>query len=203
MPMFSRDDIISTGLYVADIFTKQGNPKKSPLQPTIAPPLEAAHECKPSPTRAIKGRTKSRGNKKYADHDPLKIIILSICTVLFIIYFANDFLCRMVGLYVPAYYVVKFLATDTNANKRNKIYSMAKYYFVYAHIDLCASILALIGLHLHIIKFVLLLFCLYASIYNYKLMDNLYNYILDCDVIFFAKLVDKYNDAMCIYNNTT
>lgn len=115
--------------------------------------------------------------------DPLGILVLAVISIITYIYFASDFLCQLIGLFYPSYYMY-ILLNYRIAGKAEKIKSMMRYFIIYGHMEFVTWMFRLIGFPVfHHIKILLLLGSVYMAKYRPKWLALIYQKIIFYDQV--------------------
>lgn len=156
----------------------------------------------PNKIKSIKS-DKTKNNKflivneiKKFSSDPLRIIIVALISIFFYIYFANEFMCHILGLFYPLYYLY-ILMHYRNANCSEKIRSMIKYFIIYGHIDFLSSLTKIVGVYLYHLKIFVILCVLYMTGYQREWLNVCYDSVIFYDRIFLNMILTFINK---IYN---
>jgi hypothetical protein len=115
--------------------------------------------------------------------DPLSIIIVLIFSIFFYIYFANEFVYQVLGLFYPTYYLYT-LMHYRNTNYREKIRSIIKYFIIYGHIEFISSLLKLVGIYFYHLKILVIICALYITGYRQEWLNSFYD-----NMIFYDRVI--------------
>lgn len=131
--------------------------------------------------------------------DPLAMFFIIAGWIIAYIYFAGEFLCQLVGLFYPCYYMYTLL-NNKIPGKADKIKSVMKYFIIYAHSEFLSYFLRFIGFPMFIhLKIIVLAALIYMAEYRFDWMNNAYDRIIIYDRIAIAmcysmhqKMVNEY-----------
>lgn len=119
-----------------------------------------------------------------SEMNPLRQLIITMLFILGYIYFANDFMCQLIGLYYPCYYLFIILHSNKITKKLSQFQLMGKYFILYGHVEFVSMILKFIGFPLfHHIKILVLAFFVYSFHYR-EWMNPVYKRMVMYDKIF-------------------
>ncbi|XWV24612.1 hypothetical protein QJ856_gp1175 [Tupanvirus deep ocean] len=119
---------------------------------------------------------------KKSASDPLSIIIMVIIALFSYIYFAGEFICQMLGLFYPTYYLYTLLH-KRSSNKVEKVKSIIKYFIVYGHLEFLSALFSIFGFHFYHLKILVILSILYMAGYRQIWLAGVYNKIIFYDKI--------------------
>ena len=121
-------------------------------------------------------------NLKTTIRDPLSIIAIAISCIIIYIYFANELIYQLLGLFYPNYRIYCLLhGTNQDNDKVDRIISVMKYFVIYAHLEF-VSICT--GLYFYHLKILVILFALYMLEYHHQWLSKVF-----ATVIFYDKIV--------------
>ena len=103
--------------------------------------------------------------------DPLAVISILVVTIITYIYFANEFICQIFGLFLPAYYLYT-LGHDSISS--DKVSTVSKYFIIYSHIEFCSLLLKIFGLYFYHVKVLAYLIILYMLGYQQAWLAKIY-----------------------------
>jgi hypothetical protein len=119
---------------------------------------------------------------KKAVSDPLSIIMIAFASIFSYIYFANEFMCQVLGLFYPIYYLYTLLHKKSN-NKSEKIKSVMKYFIIYGHLEFLSALLKIFGFYFYHLKILVIMCILYFVGYHQEWLALLYEKTIFYDKI--------------------
>lgn len=133
--------------------------------------------------------------------DPLSISIIVLLAIFMYIYFANEFICQLFGLFYPIHNLYKLLHFKVS-NKLIKIKIIMSYFIIYGHLELFTSISKIFGLYFYHLKILIIIFLLYMINYRQEWLTYIYNKVIYYDKIisniFFSNLNKFYDESLKI-----
>lgn len=105
-------------------------------------------------------------------YDPLAILGIGIGSLVMYIYFANDFMCKMVGFFYPCYLVQKLLYNKEENSDKIKFFM--KYFVVYGHTEFILSFPGWFGMQFYHLRIILLISLLYTLQYRPNTLEYIY-----------------------------
>ena len=117
--------------------------------------------------------------------DPLSIIIAGLLSVFIYIYFANDLICQIFGLCYPAYHMYMLLSTKNKDILKN-MNPIIKYFLVYTHVEIFASVLKAFGMIFSHMKLSLIFLVIYMTEYRLDWLNTSYDKIIYYDRIIYS-----------------
>ncbi len=129
---------------------------------------------------------------KKTSSDPLSIIIVVFISLFFYIYFANDFMCHLFGLFYPLYYLYT-LMHYRNTNCSEKIRSVVKYFIIYGHIEFLSSLLKIVGVNFYHLKILVIICALYMTGYRQEWLNTCYDNVIFYDRVFLGMISSTIN----------
>jgi hypothetical protein len=114
------------------------------------------------------------GNSKM---DPFVVLFKVIVCLFVFIYFANELVTQLIGFFIPIYHSTELLTHSDTAAYR----SLIKYFYLYAHLEICSLVLNLIGIYAYHFKICIIFFLLYAMHYRTTWMNRIYMRVCSFD----------------------
>lgn len=132
---------------------------------------------------------------KKSASDPLSVIIVLLVSIFSYVYFANELMCQVFGLFYPIYYLYTLLHKKSS-NKAEKIRSIMRYFIIYGHLEFLSAFFRLFGFYFYHLKILIIISILYMAGYRQKWVASLYENMIFYDKIMLALL---YSGANKIY----
>lgn len=130
--------------------------------------------------------------------DPLGMMTIVFSSFILFLYFASEFICQIVGLFYPAYYLYTIMHYKI-PNKLEKLSLLLKYFIIYAHLELVSSLLKIFGLYLYHLKILITIAILYLFGYQTNALVEIYGQILFYDKILFKLMNSGINRILTEY----
>jgi hypothetical protein len=116
--------------------------------------------------------------------DPLWMVLMAVLGIIFFIYFANEFMCQLIGLYYPTYCMYTLLNYSVDDRDR-KIISIMKYFIVYNHLEVLTYLLKIIFFpFVYHLKFIAIIMLIYSNEYRGDWSHSIYQ-----NAIFYDKVI--------------
>lgn len=122
-------------------------------------------------------------NNKFPQIDPILMIFCILGCIITYVYFACEFICQILGLFIPLTWMFGILNMKTSKEKNIKIKSLMKYFIIYGHIEFLSLVVGIIGMYFYHLRILILVVMLYMSTYRDDWLGNVYGIIIFYDKV--------------------